>query len=255
MTRSRFTARHSLLQCEHLETRDCPAVRIGVAGPLLFVIGDRAANTIAITDDGKGTVTATSGTQSVTGTGIRAIRVNAEAGDDNVTYTQTAARTVPLALSIDLGKGNDTGKIDMKAGATAGLIAAEMQGNDGIDTLTVDVGAIAAGVLAAMQVNGGKGDDAITTTFAGALSGLLNLKSSGQDGVDTVNQTMTIDAGSTGRLIAEVRGGKGNDNLTLKISDTASTLAFLSATLDGDEGTDTGSATPNVRLRRIENRV
>lgn len=247
-----LTSRRFRPALESLEGRACPAVFVSVVGTVMTVVGDNAANTIAIRDDGAGYLTVTADGQKFEGTGITAVRVRAQAGDDAVSYALTAPLTGLRSVDLDLEKGNDAALIDLRPGVAGGALNFQAQGNDGTDTLMASVGTITIGSFASVQVNGGNDADRIDVTFAGTLAGSLGLKGSGQDGNDTVVQNVTLAANSSGKLDASVRGGKGDDHLTLKVSPNAAALAFASLTLDGDDGIDTWVATANVRVRNAE---
>ena len=236
---------------ESLETRLTPTVRVSVLGSAMTVLGDNAINSIAITDNGSGGITVVGDGQTFNAVGISTLRVRAQDGNDQLSYTLSAASTGTRVIDLDLEKGDDTASVDLKAGVASGSFTFELQGNDGADALTAAAGAVAAGAIADIQVNGGKDNDVITIGFNGAVNGMLRFKGSGQDGDDTVFSEVIVAPGSTGRLDTSVRGGKGNDRLTLRVSGTAG-LAFREMTLDGDDGIDTWVATANVRVRNAE---
>lgn len=244
------------LRLENLEARECPAATITVLGSVMTIRGDNLANNIAISDNGQNAVTATvDALAPVTATGITTIRVNAEAGNDVFAYRLTGAAGTPRSLFVDLGKGNDSGSLNLGAGFAAGRFFADVQGNDGIDSLAATLGSVAQGASAVAEVNGGKGTDVINGAFTGALNGFLDFKLDGQDDADTVVGNLTINAGSTGALDTSVRGGKGNDQLTLNVIDNTaingrSRLAFFEADIRGDDGVDTLTNTANVRARQ-----
>src|SRR5262249_39682607 len=150
---------------EALETRDCPTIHLGVVGNALFVLGDAADNKVAITDDGKGAVTATIDGRSISGTAIRPILVDTQRGNDTFSYTLTGPLAGKRTLAVELGAGNDTGTLDASKGITSGALRAELEGGDGLDTLSATIGSIAAGARAAVEVEGGKGNDTINTIF------------------------------------------------------------------------------------------
>lgn len=243
------------LGVEALELRDCPAVFLSVVGNTLVALGDNGNNTVTITDDGRGGVSATGDGRTVSGTGISNILVSTQAGADTFSYALTGALAGNRLLAVDLGRGDDTGSLNLAAGVASGNLLAELQGNDGVDRVGATVGGLAAGARAAVEVNGGKGNDIIDNVFSGELDGALALKGSGQDGEDTVTQNVSLAAGSTGLLATSVRGGKGNDRLTLNVTGTTSALRFFEAKLDGDDGIDTFTATANVRVRNAEVRA
>src|SRR5437899_9350407 len=98
-------------RCEALEHRCCPSANIVTLGHTMFVIGDAAANTVTIQDDGHGNVTASitspTGTASATKSGINAILVDTRGGDDVINYALTGDVVQRMALAIYAGTGND----------------------------------------------------------------------------------------------------------------------------------------------------
>src|SRR5207249_760093 len=96
---------------ENLEGRSCPSVNVVVHGHTLFVQGDAADNTVTITDQGDGhisaTITGSSGTATNSGAGIRNVIVTTQGGSDTVNYTLASDLTSNLNLGIDLGAYRD----------------------------------------------------------------------------------------------------------------------------------------------------
>ena len=76
------------------------------------------------------------------------------------------------------------------------------------------------------------------------------MKWDGSQGRDQGHAHVGATAGSTGTLKAEVRGGDDDDNLTLAV--VAGAGVDLEAVLDGGNGFDTCSATPNVEVKNCE---
>ena len=219
-TRNRRTG----LRCEHLENRDCPA--IFVFGGYMTVIGTSGADTVEITNDGAGTVTATLNGTTREASGIRAVAV----------YT---------------GGGNDAVTLD--AGDATRSFAFAAFGGGGNDTLSATVGGVAAGAAAAIVLDGGVGNDTISASAAGEIDGYLAVALAGSFGTDTILGEIDAETGSTGRVAAAVAGGFGDDNLTLNVTGTGlGGLASLRAVLRGGPGTDTGVATDNVTKISIE---
>ena len=251
--RSSGNPRRFVPNFERLEARDQPAVGVGVFGHALLVQGDANANTVSISDDGHGNVTATIDGKSASGAGINKIIVDTGAGNDTVNYKLTGALAVSEAVFIELGKGTDAATLDFTAGVNKGNLAVKVEGA-GTDTITASFGSIAAGASASARFEGGAGNDTITTTFTGQLDGSLGLAAEGQGGNDTIATNVTIAAGSVGKLEAKVEGDGGTDNLTLNVVDntvnstTGKTgLARLKASIEGGPN-DTITHTSNVKV-------
>jgi hypothetical protein len=243
-------------RCEALEGRDCPSsgVSAAVFGHTLRVRGDANANTVTITDDGHGNVTATiDGKPSVTGSGITKILVDTKAGNDTVKYTLTGALAGSEAVFIDLGKGTDTATVDATPGVTAGKLRVRVEGH-GTDTINSTFGSVAAGASVEGSFEGGRGNDTINTTFSGTLNGSLRLNSEGHQGNDTIATNVTINKGSTGKLDARVDGDRGTNNLTLNVVDNTADpttgktgLARLKARIEANRN-DTVTHSSNVTV-------
>lgn len=207
-----------------LEDRFCPS-SIRVLGPVMFINGDSAANTVTITDDGAGNVEATIDSTTVSRSGIKAIFVNTKDGGDSVSYTMTGDRTSAMALAVNLGRGVDDATLD----------------------ITGDVGAFFG-----VAVLGGADSDDISLTYSGAITSNFGILLDGGASSDTVAGDIAADSGSTGRLGAVVSGGAGTDDVSLKVTGAIDDLFAL---LDGGAGTDIGTRTSNVRSRGVETDV
>src|SRR5262245_58654827 len=86
-------------QVEALEDRNCPSVTTNLVGGVLTVLGDRAANDIAITDDGAGNIGVSSdGGAAQTFTGVQKLVIRTGAGADSVTYNLMGATSEQLML-------------------------------------------------------------------------------------------------------------------------------------------------------------
>lgn len=219
----RSFGRRSVLGCEHLEGRDCPAII--VFGGFMAIIGTSGADTVEITDDGAGTVTATLNGTTRTASGIQAVTVTTFGGDDSVAYSLTGDQSGRRAVLVDTGSGND--EVTFEAGNIGGLFT--------------------------FTANGGAGDDTITATVAGEIDGYLAIGLGGGNGADTVSGEIDVAADSTGSVVAAVAGGFGDDDLTLNITgDGLETLDQLIGVMTGGPGTDSGTATDNVTQFGIE---
>src|SRR5262245_50519319 len=153
---------------EVLEDRCCPAVSIAVLGGAMFVLGDSSANTVAISDQGNGTVTASisgaSNSASRTASNINSIVVLTREGADSVSYQLTNPLTTARALLFDLGQGNDTATVDATAGVSRSALVVGVLGGDDSDDIHASIGAVAAGAYAALTLDGGGGDDTVAAT-------------------------------------------------------------------------------------------
>jgi hypothetical protein len=218
----------------------------------MVVFGTSGADTVDITDDGAGNITANLNGQERSATGIHAVTVLTFGGADDISYTLEGDQTGRRAVVIDAGGGNDTVTLD--AGNFGGKFVFAATGGSGVDTLTANVGGVAEDAYAAIALDGGIGDDTISATAAGEYDGYFALALSGNFGNDTITGEVDVAAGSTGRVVAVQAGGFGNDNLTLNVTgDGLTELDELVAIQNGGPGTDTGTATDNVTQISIEN--
>jgi hypothetical protein len=244
-----FRARRTVLECEPLEGRDCPAV-ITFGGSLL-VLGTAGADKVDITDDGTGNLTVTVNGTTQTATNIKAVTVLTFGGNDTITYTLSGDETGVRVVAVDAGAGDDT--VTLNAGNINGHFAFVANGGAGADTLSATIGGVAVNAAALVALAGGPGADTITANASGKYDGYFALALSGGSENDTITGTVNVAAGSTGQVVALQAGGFGDDNLTLNVTgDGLTGLKSLVAIQDGGPGTDTGVATDNVTKISIE---
>ena len=143
----------------------------------------------------------------------------------------------------------------LDAGAFVKLVA---DGGHGDDALTVDASTFGTGVNIGegaelmIKLNGGNGDDTIRATYEGDVDGELKLQLDGDDGNDTVSADVIVSAGSTGEAHARVGGAKGDDILTLNLTDDSDEEAEVKGRIDGGQRFDTCTSTPNVDEKHCE---
>jgi hypothetical protein len=244
-----FRAHRTVLGCESLEGRDCPAIY--VFGSYMAVVGTPGADTVSIADDGSGHVTATLNGTTKTADGIHAVAVATFGGNDTIDYTLGGTQGGRSAVAVDAGAGDDA--VTLTAGDVGGQFAFLGFGAQGNDTITASVGGVAPGAFAAVALSGGRGDDTINATATGTYDGAFVLGLLGGLGNDTITGNITADAGSTGDVRTAASGGVGDDALTLNVAGGGATgLNSLYAVMDGGPGTDTGTATDNVTKRHVE---
>jgi hypothetical protein len=258
--RPRNQSRRFRPELELLEGRDCPSFIVTAIPHTLLIVGDAGDNIVQITDKGNGTVTASvDGGAAVTRSGINLILVQTRGGNDTVNYSLTGALTTPRVLTIDLGSFTDTAAnknavtLDFGGNEIDSYFAAAVVGTAGQDTVNTANFTGAIKEFAALAVYGGGGADTINVAYQGTLTGALVLYLDGQGGDDNVSATVKLGSGSTGSLAAVVEGGDGNDTLTLQVQDNSpSTLTHFFALLDGGAGTDSCTATSNVKVINCE---
>jgi hypothetical protein len=260
---------------EALECRRVLSCTIVEEAGVLTITGSSRANDIAIEDDGTdaaGNVVVTCDGEEYTSTDVvTSIVVKAGNGKDTVSYTLTGdlAGGVSRSVDINLGNGHDTLTASLEGslgnetdgGATLEFTA---QGKNGHDKLTLDALAtdIGADGRLAVELDGGNGKDTLEAHFAGLVNGELSLLALGGNGKDAIVGDLTVDAGSTGSVDAEVSGKNGKDDLTLTVADNSgddgdpdtddTSSIDLQAVADGGRAKDTCTHTDNVDVIACE---
>jgi hypothetical protein len=228
-------------QVERLEDRTCPST-VRISGAALVVQGDNADNTVQITDDGQGGVTATVDGQTVTGTGVQQIVVISRGGADDITYQLTGPLTTAKHLVLNTGDGDDVVNLDFAAGATGAAIKVDLNTFRGDDDVTADFGTLSATSLF-FRNNLGDGNDTLDVTLAGGLVGASQARFLVQalKGDDTLGLHATGAVDPAALLDTNIHGGLGNDAIAV---DYAGQLGGkFGLTVDGSVGQDTVTAT------------
>jgi hypothetical protein len=109
----------------------------------------------------------------------------------------------------------------------------------------------------AFYLNNSGGRDTINISYSGALGGVLITIIGGGSGRETVDSDYSFIAGSDGFndgfFNANYDMGAGNDTVTLSATVLPGSTATVLALVDGDDGTDTCTVTPNVSSVDCEN--
>lgn len=203
--------RHHAPLVENLEGRRLFAVAIALAAPdMLTFVGNNAADTINIQDNGAGTIqgSATNGAGVVTPFGpffnIRRVVVQSGGNDDNVSYQFTGdllgGASAKRRISVDLGQGEDVFRLDASADVDLGKHA------------RLDV-----------NVHGGVDDgrDDLGVNYRGEMDGGWRLTMNGGDGNDRVRAETLFDTGSAGKFGARLIGGNHDDTIDLLVRKAA----------------------------------
>jgi hypothetical protein len=187
------------------------------------------------------------------------------AGDDRIAFLigNSADTRGPaildgrLRLGLDGGAGNDRAMLDVANLDIHGAMLTEFQGSAGADQFLMNV-AHDVDVFGTLDVRalGGAGNDVI-----GAVGGPCDLPSGrsmfvfdGEAGNDRISFQVEQDEDDTGVLGVILRGGTGNDDLTLEHRGSAPDSIFAGA-LDGGLGHDVAHLTRNVRVANCEDLV
>jgi hypothetical protein len=267
MSRTIVVARPQLaLQC--LDDRLCPSVSVAVLdGHILRVLGDDAADQLAIVDQGGGSVVMyIPDHQHFEYRGIDTILVRSGAGDDVVTFARhlpgQSAGGRAVNLIADLGSGDDTFRLTDPgaAGASPNRPLVRVDGGDGRDDVT-DIFSGQGGGSGRLfepnddvEVNLGRGDDTFTLLLptsmdAGAASGQqspLSVEVNGDAGDDTFRTIASRVLIDDPNLLPAVRtrldvgydGGPGDDTFDTELVGIAMD-APAQFRMDGGTGRDT----------------
>src|SRR4051794_7459517 len=162
----------------------------------LVFTGDSADDTVAIYDNGTGTLhgayTVGLGVTAPFGPvpGIRNVRIDTQKGNDHVLYTVFGDMLVGGArnIAVSLGDGNDTLRFDA--------------------TKDIDMG---PNSYVTLRATGGAGNDALSVLHRGELDGQFLVSLSGGAGKDHLVTDVKFDAGSTGKFFDRSYGDDGDD--------------------------------------------
>ncbi|MCI0357581.1 MAG: hypothetical protein L0211_03735 [Planctomycetaceae bacterium] len=157
---------------------------------------------------------------------IASFVISTGSGNDAVTIGITDIVRGPFDLDVDLGDGNDFFLLQAAGWAAVG------------------------GIIPCIRVFGGAGRDVIIAQL-GTVAGNLEVELDGGADNDIVAADLLFAAGGSGVVDIAVRGGLGDDLLTLLAR--GSMDGYLATLLmDGGDGFDIGIATRNVLARGIE---
>jgi hypothetical protein len=241
------STRRCLPRLEALESRWCPSTAPAPAGVFqhgqtLVIHGDGSNDTITVTDDGKGDVSASitlaTGTKSLSATGIRAITIESGGGNDTIGYALTGTLGQAEKIQVCLDKGSSQVNLDFSAGVMDTALAVLFTGARGSNQITTQFGAI-TGSRVNLTENLGPAGATTHVNFGGALSGSdATVVINGGAAADQVfaevgnetnanlqfltrlgNGANTFDLESTGNLVNsiehfEVDGGSGGNTIT-----------------------------------------
>jgi CubicO group peptidase (beta-lactamase class C family) len=230
---------------ESLETRALFAATaaLGADGKELAITGSSAADSIVLSLDGRTRqftlVEAHASPQVIPAAGVRTLRVNLGAGNDNLDFKTVGTVRESLTVIIDGAEGDDTIRLRWADdGSTArGSLTATVKGGDGNDAIGFRVGALAGGATATLQADGDQGNDALAVqSLAAAAKNALRVAFHGGAGDDTLVAYQSGNLTARSRASYDFSGDDGNDSLTLNL---AGRLAgAFSGNMDGGSGDD-----------------
>ena len=103
-------------QLECLEDRCCPSATPLTPHLILIDNPSNATNTVLVSDDGHGDVTATIDGSTPTYHGVQSIDIESTTGNDQIKYTLTNPLKQSEQLTLQLGNGNDQVRLDFSKG-------------------------------------------------------------------------------------------------------------------------------------------
>jgi len=262
------------LGCEGLEGRECPAVQVLNVAGTLTVIGDQAANNIAVVDNGTDVSVTVDGNAVANSpfSGVTSVVIRGAAGNDTISYTTSAASAIG-SVTLQGGQGNDNITLSAESLDRVQTSAATTQftilAGQGADTIDASFGSVASGDTVSLLVSGGTGVDNETIGAVAQMAGTLTIQANGDNGNDTISVSGNFSHGSTGSANLSASGGQGADNVSFTVAgeidgsltiqqngNQGSDSITLSATIAPDStGTVTIGANGNLGVDSIEQDV
>lgn len=257
---------------EQLERRDCPSCTVFQKEQTLFILGDEAANQIAIADTREGGIAVSCDRgETERFTGVNRIELRTQGGDDEITATFQTPPEPVFEFRAQLGAGNDRLSIsgfdpqpdpplrsvefDIRAGEGDDTIAATFAcpadptnfhfsadlgaGNDRLDINWFDPQPDPPGRAVRFDIAGGEGNDDVTFNMGGiTINGQFVMNVNGGDG----NDSWTMNLGDlmiNGEFVMDASGGAGDDALIVRaILPCVSPEGQVRFGLDGGAGND-----------------
>jgi hypothetical protein len=184
-------------------------------------------------------------------------------GDNQFFNTLGDLTNVNLFYNAHLGRGDDlfdvdflgvTAPDDLVPGEIANTLARfHIHGNKGDDVVDIDALGVNLDATSSLRVkfHGLQDSDQFFFDYQGQLNGNLRLWANGGQRDDTLAVNLALDAGSGTDVIATVKGGSQNDNLTLNAT-SADAAELADLLIDGGPGQDICVHTDNVEAVRCE---
>jgi hypothetical protein len=168
------STRRFLPTLESLESRWCPsAAGVFQQGHTLVIQGDGSNDTISVSDDGKGDITASitlaGGTKTISAVSIKEIDIHAGGGNDTIGYALTGTLSQSEKLHLTLGKGSSQVNLDFSAGIADSALAVFIGETTGSNKITTEFGAITGSRVNLTEILGPAGSTT-HVNFGGPLS-------------------------------------------------------------------------------------
>jgi hypothetical protein len=190
------------------------------------------------------------------GVAAPSLSVNVEGGQgtDHINAVFGAIHNTRLNFAAHLGAGPDqfhaalNGDLSGKADVNLSV-----KGNAAFDGMNVQAhGNVGAAAQLAISEQGGQGKDTMHADYWGRVDGRLTIHLNGGAQFDWIESSVTLAAGSSGRVEDKILGSPGDDVLILRLHDQGTHLRSRTAQIDGGGGFNVAMHTPNVRLVRIQ---
>jgi hypothetical protein len=219
-------------------------------GSALVIQGDGANDTISVSDNGQGGVTASitlaHRTQTLSAAGIASIQINAGNGNDTIGYALTGALSQPESLALALGKGHSQVALDYSAGLTNTALAVGIAGRAGGSQVTTQFGALASSRLNLSEFLGLAGGTS-HVNFGGPVSGSLVVVSvNGGPASDQVFAQVGNVSSSTIQFFAHL--GKGANTFDLQAAGSLQNAVVHFDVFAGSGGNTVAFNAPAVNL-------
>jgi hypothetical protein len=251
-----------------------------VAGKAQFTLTNNLEKDVTVTTGaGKDKVTLGDQTQN-TSSSDNTITINLGDGDDTFVTGSVANKSV---LKVDLGAGNDTVEVTNNKNITSAK-SHSIDFGDGIDTLkfqgsnNTDISTVTLDNLEKVLLTGSGDLSVQAASFSGKSIEIITIGSGrlqlvGTDGADTIDASTLNIVGPNG---VKIKGGQGNDTITLKsgavdrvvFEDTAAAngvdtiknfefgngkdILFVSGFLGASVDADNGSSTLGVSIANLD---
>jgi Ca2+-binding RTX toxin-like protein len=159
-----------------------------------------------------------------------------------------------LQLDLEGGRGDDSIALDMVNAEIRGRTNVTAEGDAGNDRVRLGIAADARVVGSLdLAARGGIGNDVMESFIIPCIlpEAIGRFLFDGGDGNDRIDAHVGMHEHDTGALAVLVRGGLGDDDLTLALSGTEFLLS-LQALVDGGDGRDAAHVTRDVRVANCE---
>jgi hypothetical protein len=271
LNHKQFAKRNGFMpKLEVLEDRWCPsAASVAVHNGTLIIHTAHANDTIAITDDGLGHVSATiSGAESASASGdhIHRIVIMANGGNDSISYHLTGNLAGKEDMLLRLNDGHDSVNLDFGAGVSADHLGIHIDDHGGNDAITASFGTLKNTSLrlwadffrgndsftlnlngnvtgdsnARFDVHGFRGNDVFVVNAPAVnidVAANLAVNLEGRRGNDQMN--VTYEGQVDGNLSIGAHGHRGNDSIAVNITADKGSNGDVVARVSGDFGDDT----------------